>query len=74
MMIVAIRLVCFSLFWVCMCASKLSEMMWINPFFAIKPVRQDLSVLITAAEILNLGTSHLEVTLIHVAVQLYIPT
>ena len=48
-MIVAILLVCFSPFWVCICASK--------------PVRRELSVLLTADEILNLRTSwYVEVT------------
>ena len=55
--IVAIPLVCFSPFWVCMWVSKLSYTTWINPFFASKPVRRELSVLLTADKVLNLRNS-----------------
>ena len=55
--IVAIPLVCFSPFWVCMWVSKLSDTTWINPFFASKPVRRELSVLLIANKVLNLRTS-----------------
>ena len=44
--IVVFPLVCFSPFWVFMCASKLSDMTWINLFVAPKPVRRELSVLL----------------------------
>ena len=40
-----------------MCASKLSDVTWINLFFASEPVRRELSVLLTTDKILNLQTS-----------------
>ena len=52
-MIVANPLICFTLFSVCMCVSKLSDMTRINRFFASKSVWRELSVLLTTAEILN---------------------